>query len=276
MDGQMRLVALVVGFAFVIGAAALLMTSDLFNYTPVSSLETLSGDLLTADTTQRTQNRPRMRTVREATSSSPSTTSVTQLQQIRLLLEQKDLELETYRKRIQELQSTATVPQRQPNTAARDRRPAAEIRTVSQSPTDITDRNEIDRLNTLLLDADIAEAETRERIRTLEDSLDRARDQVEILEQGTSSEIDASDLQTRSREQTMADMVVKTGTDTIPLLIQMLDNNDPRVRSWAASILGRFGEDAEEAIGALRDLADDRSIEVRNTAGRALDSIRGR
>jgi HEAT repeat protein len=127
-----------------------------------------------------------------------------------------------------------------------------------------------------LLDADIAEAETRERIRVLEDSLDRARDQVEILERGTSSEIDASELQTRTREQTIADMVVKTGPDTIPLLIQMLDNNDPRVRSWAASILGRFGEDAEEAIGALRDLVDDRSIEVRNTAGRALDSIQGR
>ena len=276
MDGQMRLAALVVGLAFVIGAAALLMTSNLFNYTPATSLETLSDDLLASGTTQRPQNRQRTRNVRDATSVSPSATSVTQLQQFRLLLEKKDLELDTYRKRIQELQTAAAVPQRQANTPLPDRRPGPEISPISQSPTDSTDRSEINRLNTLLLDADIAEAETRERIRVLEDSLDRARDQVEILEQGTSSEADASELQTRTREQTMADMVVKTGLDTIPLLIQMLDNNDPRVRSWAASTLGRFGDDAEEAIGALRDLADDRSIVVRNTAGRAFDSIQGR
>ncbi len=127
-----------------------------------------------------------------------------------------------------------------------------------------------------MLEADIDEAESRERITTLEDSLGRATDQLELLQEGVDSEITASDLQQRNREQAMADLVIKTGPDSIPLLIQMLDNNDPRVRSWAAGILGDFGDEAEEAIDALSDLTDDRSIEVRNTARRALDSIRGR
>ena len=124
--------------------------------------------------------------------------------------------------------------------------------------------------------ADIDEAESRERIAKLEDSLARTTDRLELLQEGVDAEIDASELQQRRREEAMADLVIKTGTDTIPLLVQMLDNPDPRVRSWAANILGDFGDEADEAIDALRDLTDDRSTEVRNAAQRALDAIRGR
>ena len=225
-------------------------------------------------------SRQRRRPYRESTSNSPSTTSVTQLQQFQLLLEKKDLELQAYRKRIEELQSASSAPRPATEPRVRTREPAPDTRPVSPDTTITPDRDdladEIKRLNELLLDADITEAETTERLRTLELSLDRARDQVEILEQGASSDIDASELRQRSREQAMADMVVKAGPDTIPLLIQVLDDDDARVRSWAASILGRFGEDAEDAIGPLRDLLEDRSTEVRNAAGRALDSIQGR
>ncbi len=62
MDGQMRLAALVVGLAFVIGAATLLMTSDLFTYTPVGSLETLSRDMLPEEGPRARNYRPRART----------------------------------------------------------------------------------------------------------------------------------------------------------------------------------------------------------------------
>lgn len=280
MDGQMRLVALVVGLAFVIGATTLIMTSDLFNYTPAGSLETFSEDMLADETPRTGEYRPRSRTFGKSTTRSPSTTSITQLQQVRLLLEKKDRELDAYRKQIQKLNDALSVSP-QPNDAPiLSRPPAAQIRTVSQSSTDTSLRadraDQIDRLNELLLEADIDDAASRERIATLEDSLGRATDQIELLNEGVDSEIDASELQQRGREQAMADLVIKTGPDTIPLLIQMLDNNDPRVRSWVADILGDFGDEAEEAIDALRDLADDRSVEVRNTARRALDTIQGR
>ncbi len=280
MDGQMRLAALVVGLAFVIGAATLLMTSDLFTYTPVGSLETLSRDMLPEEGPRARDYRPRARNSRTSTTKSPSTTSVTQLQQVRLLLEKKDRELDAYRKQIKNLNDALSSTSRPNDRPVINRPPAAQIRNVSQSAgtpvlqDDLAEQ--IDRLNQLLLEADIDEAESRERITTLEDSLGRATDQLELLQEGVDSEITASDLQQRNREQAMADLVIKTGPDSIPLLIQMLDNNDPRVRSWAAGILGNFGDEAEEAIDALSDLTDDRSIEVRNTARRALDSIRGR
>jgi hypothetical protein len=280
MDGQMRLAALVVGLAFVIGAATLLMTSDLFTYTPVGSLETLSRDMLPEEGQRTRDYRPRARTSGTPTTQSPSTTSVTQLQQVRLLLEKKDRELDAYRKQIKILNDSLSSTSRPNDRPAINGPAAAQIRTVSQSSGDTVLQDDlaeqIDRLNQLLLEADIDETEYRERINTLEDSLGRAKDQLELLQEGVDSEITASDLQQRNREQAMAELVIKTGPDSIPLLIQMLDNNDPRVRSWAAGILGDFGDEAEEAIDALSDLTDDRSIEVRNTARRAMDSIRGR
>jgi|GEM_PF-3011335 hypothetical protein len=280
MDGQMRLAALLVGTAFVIGATTLLMTSDLFTYTPAGSLESLSEDMLVDDKPRTGEHQRRLRTFGKSTTRSPSTTSVTQLQQVRLLLEKKDRELDVYRKQIQTLNNALSIPPRPNVPTGSDRRPAEQTGTVTQPSTDTSSGDdlvdEIERLNELLLEADIDEAASRARIATLEDSLGRTTDQLELLNEDVGSEIDASELQQRNREQAMADLVIKTGPDTIPLLIQMLDNNDARVRSWAADILGDFGDEAEEAIDALRDLAEDRSVEVRNTARRALDSIQGR
>ena len=279
MDGQMRLAALVLGLAFVLGAAALLMTSDLFNYSPVGSLESLSRDMVPADRQSGRNYRPRTRTSGNTTTMSPSTTSVTQLQQFRLLLEKKDRELDAYRKQIQNLNAALSSPSRPTESPSLNRSAAVQIRTVSQSTADTSLgddlADQVERLNELLLEADIDEVESRERITTLEDSLARATDRLELLQEGVDSEIDASELQQRRREQAMADLVIKTGADTIPLLVQMLDNPDPRVRSWSADILGDFGAEADEAVDALRDLTEDRSTEVRNAARRALDSIQG-
>lgn len=280
MDGQIRLAALVVGLAFVIGITTLLMTSDLFNYTPVGSLDSLSRDILPENDRSSREYRPRSRTSGNSPTMSPSSTSVTQLQQVRLLLEKKDRELDAYRKQIQSLNAALSSPPRPIDTPNLNRTPAAQIRTVSQSSTDTSSgedlEDQVDRLNELLLEADIDEAEFRERIATLEASLETATDRLEILQEGVDSEIDSSELQQRRREQAMADLVIKTGTDTIPLLVQMLDNSDSRVRSWSADILGDFGVEADEAIDALRDLTEDDSTEVRNAARRALDSIQGR
>ena len=280
MDGQMRLAALVVGLAFVIGAATLLTTSDLFNYPAVGSLESLSQDMLPEDGNSSRKYRPRSRTSGQSTTISPSSTSVTQLQQARLLLEKKDRELDAYRTQIQSLNSALANTSSPKDSPSLNLTPANQIRTVSQSSRATPVRDDlavqVDRLNELLLEADIDEAESRERIAKLEDSLARTTDRLELLQEGVDAEIDASELQQRRREEAMADLVIKTGTDTIPLLVQMLDNPDPRVRSWAPNILGDFGDEADEAIDALRDLTDDRSTEVRNAAQRALDAIRGR
>ena len=51
--------------------------------------------------------------------------------------------------------------------------------------------------------------------------------------------------------------------------------DSPRVKTAAADALGEFGPDAKAAVGALENAKVDKNAEVRQSAQRALDKIRG-
>ena len=63
------------------------------------------------------------------------------------------------------------------------------------------------------------------------------------------------------------------GKPAIPLLLELLQDRDERVRFLAASVLGGIGPDAGSAVPALTDLLKDESRAVRRVAGKALRKI---
>ncbi len=63
------------------------------------------------------------------------------------------------------------------------------------------------------------------------------------------------------------------GKPAIPVLVELLQDRDERVRFLAASVLGGIGPDAGSAIKALTDLLKDESRAVRRIAAKALKKI---
>jgi HEAT repeat protein len=67
--------------------------------------------------------------------------------------------------------------------------------------------------------------------------------------------------------------LVPDGKPAIPVLLELLQDRDERVRFLATSVLGGIGPDAESAIPALTDLLNDKSRAVRRVAAKALKKI---
>jgi hypothetical protein len=63
------------------------------------------------------------------------------------------------------------------------------------------------------------------------------------------------------------------GKPAIPILLELLQDRDERVRFLAASVLGGIGPDAGSAVPALTDLLNDESRAVRRVAAKALKKI---
>jgi HEAT repeat protein len=63
------------------------------------------------------------------------------------------------------------------------------------------------------------------------------------------------------------------GKPAIPVLLELLQDRDERVRFLAASVLGGIGPDAESAVPGLTDLLMDESRAVRRVAAKALKKI---
>jgi HEAT repeat protein len=59
----------------------------------------------------------------------------------------------------------------------------------------------------------------------------------------------------------------------IPLLLELLQDKDERVRFMAASVLGGIGGDARCALPALKELMNDESAAVCRIAAKALKKI---
>lgn len=272
MDGHFRIAGLMLGLVIVLGLGFLITSSSLFNIDQVSAPLTVTDDMLDVPA-GRPEASPRRRNlvrVAPATLSPRSTTS--EASQLRALLARKEQEIQAYQQQIQILQS-ADQPRLSP--APADPPVPTEL-PARASATETPGTDEIERLNDLLLEADLQEATYRQQITTLERSLARANEEINLLEDGAASQLQNSIRQQRLREDAMADLIARFGEDAVPPLVQILDSDDARLRSWAAALLGRLGEEAEDAIPVLLDLADDGSADVRNAARGALDSIRGR
>lgn len=79
----------------------------------------------------------------------------------------------------------------------------------------------------------------------------------------------------RMLQQVASQALVESGEAALPILVLLLRDERPRIRSWAADVLGGMGPRAGEAVMPLSDLANsDVEERVRDSARRALRAIR--
>ena len=279
MDGQMRVFAVVVGIVFILGTAFVVMSSNAFNYTPVPT----SADFLaTPNTPKSAAKRVPRRTPRNGRPTALAGEQLAtraRLARLENLLEDRTNELKDRHERIDELNrqlhslrtaAASSDPRDAPNSTSPENQSSA------TRDSQIALRAEIDRLNGELLNADIQEAEDQEQITALRDALSQANEKLDIFEDTAELQLSTSRRQGRQREAIIGDLVVRLGSDSVPLLIALLDEEDPNLRIWAIQVLGRFGEDAEEAVAEISSFFEDASPEVRAAAQKAIEAIEGR
>ena len=279
MDGQMRLAALVVGLLFLLGIATVVVSSNLFNYTPFPLNSEISLDLDTDSQIESRKHTPRTSRIQVASGDQDSVGTRAHVARLEALVNERTNQLEDRNGRIDELNSQLrelrsntsdrTSPRPAPRNPAR-----TESRPAGTSDSDL--RQEIERLNQILLAADLQDAEYRQQIGVLRDSLDKANDQLDLFEDGADAQLANTAVRQRSRERLIGDLVARFGSDSVPLLVDLLEEDDPQLRIWAIQILGQLGDDAEVALDDIAPLLEDSSADVRNAARRAVDSIRGR
>ena len=275
MDGQMRLTALVVGLLFLVGTATLVVSSNLFNYTPFQTPPEYALSSQTGG--QRTLPQQEYRQSPRQTSDTDISllSARSQVSRLEKQLEYRSKQLDDRNGRIDQLneqlrefreaRSSASGPRLQPRTIAR---PEATVEPEF--------REEIARLNQSLLAADLQDAEYQQEMASLRDSLDRANVELDLLEDGADAQLKTVALQQQRRQRIIGDLVARFGSDSIPLLVDFLEEDDPQLRIWALQVLGQLGDDGEEALEDINPLFEDPSADVRNAARQAVDSIRGR
>jgi hypothetical protein len=279
MDGQMRLAALVLGLLFLLGIATVVVSSNVFNYTPFRTASEIPTDPDTAALLSTRKPTPRKNRIQFSNGEPHSVVTRNQVARLEVLLKERTVQLEDRNGRVDELNSQ--LRQLRSNTPARESaRPAprnptpTESRPAGTSESDL--REEIQRLNQILLDADLQDAEYRQQIATLRDSLGQANEELELLEDGADAQLANAAVRQRGRERLIGDLVARFGSESVPLLVDLLEEDDPQLRIWAIQILGLLGDDAELALDDITPLFEDASTAVRNAARRAVDSIRGR
>ena len=278
MDGQMRLAALVVGLLFLLGIATVVVSSNLFNSTPFQ-LSEISSDLDSDSQITTRKHSPRTNRIHVSSGDQDSVGTRAHVARLEALIKERTDQLEDRNGRIDDLNSQlrqlrSNTPNRtSPRTAPRNPT-RTESRPAGTSDADL--RQEIDRLNQILLDADLQDAEYRQQIVILRDSLDKANDQLDLFEDGADAQLANTTVRQRSRERLIGDLVARFGSDSVPLLVDLLEEDDPQLRIWAVQILGQLGDDAELALDDITPLLEDPSADVRTAARRAVDSIRGR
>lgn len=115
--------------------------------------------------------------------------------------------------------------------------------------------------------ADVAQASDTE-LAEAEWELTQSRERVAELELSLLHELE------RSAKATEA--IVATGAAAVPALISVLSDPEPELRRWAATVLGRIGPDAVDAVDSLRQTLRDSDADVVRAARLALDQIEGR
>jgi hypothetical protein len=79
----------------------------------------------------------------------------------------------------------------------------------------------------------------------------------------------------RMLQQVASQALAESGEAALPILVLMLRDERPRIRAWAADVLGRMGPRGGDAVMPLSDLANSDPEEgVRDAAVRALRAIR--
>ena len=279
MDGQMRVFAVVVGIVFILGTAFVVMSSNAFNYTPVPTSADFLVNPNTPKSSAKSPLRRNTRNVRATALAGDQLATRARVERLETLLEDRTNELKERHQRIDELNRqlrTLRTAAASSDQRASTNSTSSENRSPAPTEPNAALREEIDRLNGELLNADIQEAEDQEQIAALRDALSQANEKLDIYEDGAELQLSSSLRQGRQREAIIGDLVVRLGSDSVPLLIALLDEDDPNLRIWAIQVLGRFGEDADEAVEEISTFFEDASPEVRAAAQKAIEAIEGR
>ena len=117
MDGQMRLAALVLGLLFLLGIATVVISSNLFNYTPFRTASEITTDPDTDALLSTRKHTPRSNRIQLATGEQDSVATRAQLARLEVLLKERTVQLEDRNGRVDELNSQ--LRQLRSNTAAR-------------------------------------------------------------------------------------------------------------------------------------------------------------
>ena len=78
--------------------------------------------------------------------------------------------------------------------------------------------------------------------------LDQSRTRIVELELSVLREIESS---ARASEA-----IIQIGSPAVPVLVEALADTNPETRRWAATVLGRMGQDAAGAIDSLRHMGN--------------------
>ncbi len=96
-------------------------------------------------------------------------------------------------------------------------------------------------------------------------------DQLRSTEEETRIALEESN----NRNSTLQQSLLATGEAAIPILINILANEDAELRTWAAAGLAQVGKASPVAMDALLVAADDDDAQVREAAATAIEQMSG-
>jgi hypothetical protein len=130
--------------------------------------------------------------------------------------------------------------------------------------------SELKSLRDDMTKADFLEQEQAAELEELKDELLQMEAEVTAVQRQTQGELDALAAERDSLVAAATRSLVKSGEAAVPALTELLANERPAVRAWAASVLGELGPVAQEAGPALMNMKSDPDANVRAAAQRAL------
>ncbi len=133
--------------------------------------------------------------------------------------------------------------------------------------------SELKSLRDDMTKADFLEQEQAAELEQLKDELLQMEAEVTAVQRQTQSELDALAAERDSLVDAATRSLVKSGEAAVPALTELLANERPAVRAWAASVLGAMGPVAQEAGPALANLKSDPDANVRAAAQSALSRL---
>ncbi|MCH7988411.1 MAG: HEAT repeat domain-containing protein [Planctomycetes bacterium] len=116
-------------------------------------------------------------------------------------------------------------------------------------------------------------SEQPDSIESLRAQLQTVQEQMTALQEAAEADLDDAEDALQSFQSSSADVLIDIGAAAVPGLIESLSDDEPRVRAWAAYVLGRIGEDASDAVSALTDALSDPDETVQEYAQEALEAI---
>ena len=124
-----------------------------------------------------------------------------------------------------------------------------------------------------LRESQVISEEYAERLGTLQ--LDLMQADLEIASLRERAEREIADLldERLTIEVAAGDAMVQLGESAVPTLVALLQHEQPEVRLWSATVLGKIGLNAATAIEPLKNLAMDPDARVVTAARRALTLI---